>query len=384
MRELALNCLAWMVYVQRSLSTRELQHALATSSECKTRRDLHLDRPEVILEACGNLLEESNRAIRPIHYTVQEFLTTAVQGRSLGTVRTQLLDSYSMHARLSVACLAYIHLSAFDRPAAHYWELYNRLRSSSFAGYACQSFDYHIVKCKDNSADATWQLEKLFQQKSQYLAAVLQIKVLRDGFEIRDIVRRFDLMQFSVSASTIVYSTSLYNVPSVRQRWGSGALPIYALHLASAAGLGNAIVRLLDAECDVNERDGRGSTPLYHACLEGQLEIIRMILSAGADVSARGGHFGNALQAASYKGHKAVVKMLLDKGADVNAQGGLYGNALQAASYGGHEQVVKTLLDKGADVNAQGGTLGNALQAASAGGHKAVVKMLEACGARSS
>jgi ankyrin repeat protein len=125
-------------------------------------------------------------------------------------------------------------------------------------------------------------------------------------------------MQFSVSASTIVYSTSLYNVPSVRQRWVSGALPIYALHLASSAGLSSAIVRLLDAGCDVNERDGSGNTPLYHACLEAQLEIIRMILSAGADISAQGGRYSNAPQAASEGGHEAVVKMLVAWGAKLS------------------------------------------------------------------
>ncbi|KAF2022633.1 ankyrin [Setomelanomma holmii] len=348
MRELALNCLAWMIYAQRPLSTPELQHALATSSKCKTRQDLHLDRPGVILEACGNLLEEANGAIRPIHYTVQEFLTTAAQEQSLSTVRTQLLDSSSMHARLSVACLAYIHLSAFDRPAGDDYDLYSRLRDSSFAGYACQSFDYHIVKCSDISLDAMAQLEKLFQQESQYLAAVLQIRMLREGFDYGSVIRHFDRMQFLVSASTIVYSTGLYNVPSVRQRWVGDAPPTYALHLASSAGLSSAVVRLLDAGCDTNERDGSGGTPLYHACLEAHLKIVHTLLSASADVNAQGEHYGNALQAASYGGHEAVVRLLLDKGADFNAQGGHYGNALRVASHEGHEAVVRLLRDKGA------------------------------------
>lgn len=89
-----------------------------------------------------------------------------VEGQSLGTVRAQLVDSSSMHAQLSLVCLAYIHLSAFDGLAEHHYDFHKRLRDSSFAGYACQSFDHHIVKCKDISLDAMVQLEKIFQKES--------------------------------------------------------------------------------------------------------------------------------------------------------------------------------------------------------------------------
>jgi ankyrin repeat protein len=221
------------------------------------------------------------------------------------------------------------------------------------------------------------QLDKLFQQDSQYLAAVLQIKMLRGGLDYSSIVQHFDHIQFSVSASTIVYSTSLYSVPILRQRWVGEASPIYALQLASSAGLNTAVIRLLDAGCEINERDGEGRTPLYHACLQTHLEIVQTLLSAGADVFAQGGHYGNALQAASAGGHEQIVKLLLEKNADVNAQGGQYGNALQAASAGGHKRIVKLLLEKNADVNAQGGDYGNALQAASAFGREQIVKLLQ-------
>lgn len=171
MRELALNCLAWMIYARRPLRTQELQAALATNSKCKSQQDLHPDPLGVILEACGNMLEEANGAIRPIHYTVQEFLTTAAQGMSQSTIRTQLLDSSSMHTRLSLACLRYIRLLAFDKPVRENRELLRRLYFNMFAGYASQNFDYHILKCDEISPDTMEQLEELFQEESQYLAA---------------------------------------------------------------------------------------------------------------------------------------------------------------------------------------------------------------------
>ncbi|KAF2805686.1 uncharacterized protein BDZ99DRAFT_109722 [Mytilinidion resinicola] len=321
MRDLALNCLAWMIYARRPLSTRELQIALAINSRCTIPQDLQPDSPRVILEACGNLLEEANGAIRPIHFTVQEFLTTAVQGLLQHAVRTQLLDSNSMHKRLSSACLSYMHLVAFSRPAQRGSRLYLRLRDNIFASYASQNFDYHISECDEIPPDVMKQLERLFQQESTYLAAVLQIKILRDGHDYNTIEQRFDRMQFLVTPATVVYSTSLYNIPAVRQQWVDQTPPTYALHLAASAGLTSAVIRLLEGGCDVNEKDGSGSTSLCYACFNTDLELIQTLLSKGAEINAQGGYYGNALQAASYEGHEQVVKLLLEKNADVNAQG---------------------------------------------------------------
>jgi hypothetical protein len=381
MRDLAINCLAWTVYARRPLSTRELRHALAINSKCTVRQDLQTDSPQVILEACGNLLEEANDSIRPIHYTVQEFLTTAVQGLSQQNIRAKLLDLKAVHRQLSLACFAYIRLTALKRPAKTDFDLYLQLKENDFAGYACQNFDYHVFSCEEPALDVMDQLETLLRQQSVCLAAILQIKVLRDGHDYWNIEERFNRMDFLVTPGTIVYSTSLYNVPSVRLKWVDQTPPTYALHLAASAGLTSAVTRLLQAGCDINEKDSNKSTPLYYACLHGDVDTAQVLTNKGANVNAQGGYYGNALQAASLRGHEQVVKMLLDKDTNVNAQGGEYGNALHAASEGGHEQVVKMLLDKDADVNAQGGEYGNALQAASEGGHEQVVKMLLNAGA---
>ena len=331
MRNLALNCLAWTVYARRPLSTQELQHALAINSNCTVRQDLQTDSPQVILEACGNLLEEANGSIRPIHYTVQEFLTAAAQGLSQHSVRAQLLDSTSVHRYLSLACLAYIQLTAFNKPAEDTWDLYLRLRDNELAGYACQSFDYHISKCNGPPPDVSDQLETLLQQESVYLASILQIKVLRDSHNYYNIKQRFNNMNFLVTPDTVVYSTSLYSIPTIRQRWIDQVPPRYALHLAASAGLTSAVIRVLEEGYDVDEKDGKDSTSLYYACLNGDQDVVQVLIDKHANINVQGGQYGNALQAASLEGHEQIVKMLLDKHANVNAQGGEYGNALQAA-----------------------------------------------------
>ncbi|KAF2194066.1 hypothetical protein K469DRAFT_505827, partial [Zopfia rhizophila CBS 207.26] len=319
MRGLALNCLAWMIYARKPLNTKELQDALATNANCRSRQDIQPDHPKVILEACGNLLEEVNSAIRPIHYTVQEFLTTPAQGLSQDSIRRWLLDSNSMHIRLSLLCLNYIHLAAFNGPARDWVDLYLRIEDYQFAGYASQNFDYHISHCDEVSHDIMQQLEDLFRQNSQRLAAILQIKALRDEFNVESVRQHFDPMSFPVSASTIIYGTRLYDLPILRQQWAGQTPPKYALHLASSAGLASAVIRLVEAGCDVNERDGRYATPLFYACSEAHLRIVQSLLKSGAEVNAQGGLYGNALQAASAGGHEQIVKLLLDTGADVNA-----------------------------------------------------------------
>ncbi|UPX17637.1 uncharacterized protein EKO05_0007979 [Ascochyta rabiei] len=382
MRELAINCLAWTFYARRPLSTRELRLALAINSNCKVKQDLQTDSPRVILEACGNLLEEANGLIRPIHYTVQEFLTTAVQGLSHESIRVQLLDSKAVHTRLSLACIAYIQLMAFEKPARDTWDLYGQLNKNGLASYAYQSFDYHILRCEELSFDVMNQLETLLRQESACLAAILQIKMLRDGHDYSDIIGRFNDMDFLVTPSTIVYSTSFYSIPTLRQQWVEQAPPTYALHLAASAGLTSAVNRLLEAGCNIDEKDSNDNTPLYYACLNGDVDTAQVLINMHADINAQGGHFGYALQAASHSGQEQVVKMLLNAGADVNAQGGRLSNALQAALFGGYEQVVKMLLNAGADVNTQGkGYFSNALQAASHSGQEQVVKMLLNAGA---
>jgi ankyrin repeat protein len=376
MRNLAFNCLAWTLYARRPLGTKQLQLALAINSNCKVTEDLQTDSPQVILEACLNLLEEANGSIRPIHYTVQEFLTTAIQGLSHRSIRAQLLDSKAVHTRLSLACIAYIRLTALGGPVRQMWDLFDHLVANRLASYAYQNFDYHISRCEELSLDVMNQLETLLRQESACLAAILQIKVLGDGYDYRTMNERFNPMDFLVTSGTIVYSTRLYNIATVRQKWVEQAPPTYALHLAASAGLTSAVNRLIEAGCDVNEKDVNDSTSLYYACFNGHVDIAQVLIDMQADVNVQSGYYGNALQAASAGGYEQIVKILLDKGAKVNAQGGDYSNALQAASFGGYEQVVKILLNKGAEVNAQGGRYSNALQAASARGHKQVVKIL--------
>ncbi|EUC44175.1 hypothetical protein COCMIDRAFT_98978 [Bipolaris oryzae ATCC 44560] len=328
MRDLAIRCLAWVLYAQRPLETQELQTALAINSKCKTQEDLRPISLKVILEACGNLLEEANRVTRPIHYIVQEFLTTAVHGPLQHKIRRQLLDSKSLHKNLSLDCLMYIDLMSFSKPASHEWELLEQIRDHDLAIYAYTSFDYHIWNSVEPSSDATNKLGRLLQKDSSCLAALLQITLLSNDSTRWGSTERFRRIDFRVTPATIIYSTRLYNIPTIKQRWVGQTPPIYALHLAASAGLVDAIIRLLEEGSEIDEKDGDQCTSMYYACQNGHLDIAQILVNKGADIHARGGYFDNALQVASYQGHTQIVQMLLDAGADVNLEGGLHSSAL--------------------------------------------------------
>ncbi|KAF2727145.1 hypothetical protein EJ04DRAFT_570650 [Polyplosphaeria fusca] len=214
MKELALNCLAWMIYAQRPLSMEEIQTVLAIRASYSSTRDLELDESVVILEACEVLRNPEPKLKLPEDCFPR-----------------QLSMPNDMHTRLGLACLRYISLLAFKHPDNDPYDLHDRIKDNPFVLYATQSFDYHITKCDDIPQETDMLLDIILQQESQCLSAILQVLVLR-GHTNDDtaISQYFDPMQFPVSASTVVYSTSLDNIPIIRERWVNDEPPMYALH----------------------------------------------------------------------------------------------------------------------------------------------------------
>ncbi|KAJ4322889.1 hypothetical protein N0V94_002151 [Neodidymelliopsis sp. IMI 364377] len=318
MRDLALNCLTWTIYARRPLRTWELQHALAINSKCTTLEDLQIDSSQVILEACGNLLEEVNGSIRPIHYTVQEFFTTTVQGPSQHNIHAQLLDSNSVHKRLSLACFEFVKTMAFDGPVDAEFKLSQRLRDNKFAAYG------------------------------EYYGTALQ---LASRYRYEQIVKLLLDNKAEINAQDREYSS--------------------ALQAASHYGHEQIVKLLLD-----NKAEGRAySTALQAASEGGHEQIVKLLLDHKADVDGGTGNY--ALQRVIARGHGQVVKLLLDHKADVQGDNG--GLAVLKAGQFGHEQVVKLLLDYKADVQGKYGK--RALRLALKEGHEQIVKLLRDAGA---
>jgi ankyrin repeat protein len=408
-RRLAFRTLRWVMYAERPLTTTELQHALAAEKmldieqgeeldeepdkesnesgeeldeepeELNQESDEELDDIDVILGACAHLLVEDNsKTVRPIHYSVQEFITSPKSHTHNGRLLNTFQDVDQIHARLAATCISHLESRLLDEgPCTEADLLDDRIQEGPFLWYAACAFDYHLVCCTSPSEDIIRSMTAFLQLPSGVLASVLQLRAVRGLPQELYPSRDFSPYDRTIDKRTVVYSTKLFDIPDLEKFWRGSGPPPNVLHQACSAGSTSAVSRLLAEEVNVDEQDDMGVTPMYYGAVSGNVSVVRMLLARQADVNVQGGHYGNALQAASAGGHELIVRLLLDKGADVNAQGGHYGSALQAASNRGHEPIVWLLLDEGADVNAQGGKYyGNALHAASEGGHELIVRLL--------
>lgn len=124
------------------------------------------------------------------------------------------------------------------------------------------------------------------------------------------------------------------------------------LAVPSCFGL-NAIVKLLiRMGADIEEMDGRFSTPLSWAVRQGHIDTVRLLLNEGAKVVSASEEHWSSLHWAIKTGNEAMVRLLLDKGADVEERDrfGYGGTALSRAAESGREDIARLLLERGANM----------------------------------
>ncbi|KAK4195491.1 ankyrin repeat-containing domain protein [Triangularia verruculosa] len=124
------------------------------------------------------------------------------------------------------------------------------------------------------------------------------------------------------------------------------------LHCAAVSVYPATVKTLLHtAKPSIDIKDSNDRTPLYHACLWGQHEVVDTLLQKGADPNM-GSPEGKwcPLTLAVDDGFKTCVELLLAKGADPNTFSAS-GTALRYAAVRGHTQICHLLLDAGARPN---------------------------------
>lgn len=105
---------------------------------------------------------------------------------------------------------------------------------------------------------------------------------------------------------------------------------------------------LSDPSLDVNATDNDSCTALYHACLIGNIKIVR-ILCRHKDIKLNlGDVYGNtALMMAAFNGHVEVVKLLLSRpDIDVNVTDRGGDSALSHANNGKHPKIAQLIQEK--------------------------------------
>ena len=151
--------------------------------------------------------------------------------------------------------------------------------------------------------------------------------------------------------------------------------------LISAAARGDVEVTklLLQRGADVNIKDKKGYTALFHAIEAMYDEVAFVILDQpNLDPNARGLNGVTALMSYAWRDRKDAVQKLLNHGADVNAQDNDGDAALHGVAKSGNLEILDMLLDKKADPNLKNKLGGTPLMWAAVFGHEnATQRLLE-------
>lgn len=135
----------------------------------------------------------------------------------------------------------------------------------------------------------------------------------------------------------------------------------------------------------IDTKDGKGKTPLCHACELGDEESVKELLQAGSNVEEKNGEGQwTALHFAALLGHATIVSLLVQKQPNLNNKTKDFNSTpLYLACLQGKHEAAKALLDAGASIDVRNGENGwTALQSAAFEGHAPIVALLLQQGAQ--
>ncbi|KAJ9360367.1 hypothetical protein DTO027B9_1351 [Paecilomyces variotii] len=298
-RQVAVQCLQWLLYAGRKLSICELVAAVSWPSKSSSRVS-----PRSIVDYCCNLVVIDNEAdtFRLAHLTVREFLEN--------------LDCYSIqdaNAMMVERCLGtYL---------ADGWE------DDDFLNYATQNWPAHVEQLSGSPQRAAIKtsLTRFFTEEEHFedWLEILDERPIEEGGRWSNSLER-KLEACLSSSPSALFTACCFGIIEVLEC--------------------SSVIETLD----VNQRNKHNTSGLYLAARCGHADVVRKLIGMGAAVNALGSQYGNALQAASFAGHEEVVKVLLDSGASFSpGDKGEYSSPLQAALANGHNYIAQILIDAG-------------------------------------
>ncbi|KAH7319047.1 hypothetical protein BKA65DRAFT_556477 [Rhexocercosporidium sp. MPI-PUGE-AT-0058] len=329
-QELARKALMWVLYAKRPLHSEELVHALAIRegiTQIEELKDSTYDC-ETILSCCGGLLRvlvteryflNSPDHIHPVHYSLFEYFTSTTPKRKQDLRAKYFTTASQAHSEITSSCIDYLHLNVFsDGPCPAGRHLWLRTHEFLLACYSSFYFDNHLEQVNSMPLELLQKVNALLDWDPKRLAAILQCRRCHGDSDTAHL--NFSLFTFSVDATTLMISTTLYDRPEFKHlhsEWTKESLPKYSLHQA-LSGSESAVARLLDSGLvDVNEKNDDGLTPLLYASQSGFHSVARRLVVDGkADLTIEK-EWSNetALSVACKYGHTSIVRMLIENGA---------------------------------------------------------------------
>ena len=178
------------------------------------------------------------------------------------------------------------------------------------------------------------------------------------------------------------YTAALIAIALVAAAGGRGAADQHKIADAVKARDRAAVQTLLKQHADVNAATADGSTALYYAAENNDLEMVKALIAAGADVNAANRYGVTPLALAAVNGSAPITAVLLAASANPNAATPQGETVLMTAARTGVPEVIAALIKRGANVNAKENSRGQtALMWAAGEGHAAAIRALVSGGA---
>ncbi|TVY81967.1 Ankyrin-1 [Lachnellula suecica] len=420
--DLAKQALSWIVCARTTLTTIELQHALAVEvGTCDLDLE-NLPSIEDIVSACAGLVtvDGESEIIRLVHYTTQDYFQ-----------RTQHKWFPDVEIDMARICVTYLSFDAFGSGICTNIKQYEeRLQSNRLYCYAPAHWGHHAREAsvlipevmsfleKQAQVDASAQAlnggkwspllpqSGHFHVKAFHLAALFGLTAVgqelfkkgADGtavtdtgrqplhlashnghvdfvnllltnganLESTDSRRRTALLDASSNGKSEVVKLLLERGGNIESADISGRAP---LHIASSNGHIDGVKLLLEKGVNIASVDDTGMTPLHLACSEGHIDIVKLLLEKGADISPAIPDGWIPLHLALNYGHFDIVNLLLEEGADIESAS-KSGTPLHVACSGGQLSMVKLLVANGADVESKENRWGQSPLSIAAGTNK--------------
>lgn len=151
---LAEKILGWISYAKRPLTVKELQYALAVSSE-----DMDIDEEDLIEEnflvsICAGLvtIDMGSDVIRLIHFTAEEYFE-----------RNRINTFPTAPTTIAMSCLTFLGLDVFNDPCVYGRSLLGRLKRYPFGHYAARYWAEHARDTAEETEEIQRAIIRTFQ-----------------------------------------------------------------------------------------------------------------------------------------------------------------------------------------------------------------------------
>lgn len=390
-RDVALKILAWLSYTFRSLSLKELQHAVAIRpGDTQLDQELIMDGSHITALCAGLvILDQRTSAVNWVHYSTKHYFEQ---------IRSVLFSNF--HASITMSCATYLTFS--ELRDANIWKI---LRDYPLAGYAAQYMADHARQHPEDALENSI-IETICQllshpgKRKPLLALLDSLDMIKSGFYSgvealfsnaehtleTDLGSQVDTLGDSIT--DISESTSQYMTEELvaTQQEPSRVPEVTALHLAASMGLAKVAAILLNETPNIDAIDESGNTALAVAMQRGFEKAVEFLVDSGARVDLTDHHGQNVLLLVTERNWDSVAEIVARKAGETlsgnDESAGQYSvNILLAAYYGDLEGIQQVIAQGRVDFKNQEHNIGAiALFIAVERGHAQFVASLLAAG----